>query len=358
MARDILSGLLLVTFFFNEANAGNGNSSRPQSPGVVKKTATFSSDGHNIRVRVMRQESKSKQPAVIILPGIDGAAEPYGAAYRWAAQMLVARGYAVFIVHYEDGARVTDLGKLKRRIRGFFAEGLAPSEEQPVREYFERCQNVVRAGIRFVQGHRAVDPDRIAVVGLSFGGYLASSVLVETSQGVAAAILLCSGLPKPLHDHLTSFPPCLMLHGGADKIVPVSEAEALRGLLVRRGIKHKFKVYPKAGHVFMNGEQFDFVILLDVCQRCLSFLAEHMPAGTVQASPAMPQRLDPPNAGPPKTRGGCPSKRSVRPRRHRRSGCIPAEPYPRPSRDLYSDLVRQGKKKRVRKSSYVTHATS
>jgi dipeptidyl aminopeptidase/acylaminoacyl peptidase len=45
----------------------------------------------------------------------------------------------------------------------------------------------------------------------------------------------------------------LILHGEADKTVPVEEAYHLQNLLEKKGIEYEMQIYPGAGHGF-SGE--------------------------------------------------------------------------------------------------------
>jgi acetyl esterase/lipase len=53
---------------------------------------------------------------------------------------------------------------------------------------------------------------------------------------------------SPIHFVNSQSPPTLLLHGGADKLVPVEQARLLEKKLKKAGVKHDLIIYPDAGH--------------------------------------------------------------------------------------------------------------
>ena len=83
---------------------------------------------------------------------------------------------------------------------------------------------------------------------------------------VATVVDYFGGLPAPLVEKVKTLPPTLILHGDADKVVPISEAKALEKLCQERKFIHEVWVYPGAGHGFFG------VTGQDAMKRSLSFL--------------------------------------------------------------------------------------
>jgi carboxymethylenebutenolidase len=52
-------------------------------------------------------------------------------------------------------------------------------------------------------------------------------------------------------------PPTLVLHGDADRVVPVSNAYAIQSALRARGTPHEVMIYPGEGHGFSGSAQAD-----------------------------------------------------------------------------------------------------
>ena len=66
-------------------------------------------------------------------------------------------------------------------------------------------------------------------------------------------------------------PPVLILHGEADRTVPVARALELQQELTAKGLPHEAHLYPGQGH-FLSGPAE-----ADALQQCRAFLATHLP---------------------------------------------------------------------------------
>jgi len=105
---------------------------------------------------------------------------------------------------------------------------------------------------------RAPDRDRISLVGLSAGGYLAYAAASRVPAVRVACIYGLLEIPwrAPLADPAQ---PTLLLHGDADRLVQVAQAERAAARRVARSLPTELAIYPKAGHGFMRtpGATFD-----------------------------------------------------------------------------------------------------
>ena len=77
----------------------------------------------------------------------------------------------------------------------------------------------VRHALAWVAARRDVDPDRIGVVGISLGAALGLTV-AGTEPRVRALVDYFGPLPQGAIPSGAWLPPTLILHGGADPIVP------------------------------------------------------------------------------------------------------------------------------------------
>jgi len=142
-----------------------------------------------------------------------------------------------------------------------------------------------RAALRWVQVHAAelgLDPAKLAVGGNSAGGHVAlwtaitapppGSDPAESPLRQPAALILFSTVsdtspetgytPKrfgadatalsPVHQLDATIPPVLAFHGDADKLVPLSQALALRDRLLATGNRCELHIVPGGGHNFGN----------------------------------------------------------------------------------------------------------
>ncbi len=135
------------------------------------------------------------------------------------------------------------------------------------------------AGVDHVIRMGVADPERLAVMGWSYGGYMTSWIITQTRRFQAAIIGApvtnlwsftgTSDIPGFLPDYFSGEPwenfeayrkhsplahakgvttPALILHGEADVRVPISQAYEFYQALKRQGAPVKMVVYPREGH--------------------------------------------------------------------------------------------------------------
>ena len=151
--------------------------------------------------------------------------------------------------------------------------------------------NDVRLGLRHIKLHAAdygADPARIGVWGASAGGHLslvaglmaddgdpaAKNPLERSGNRVRAVVAyfpptdldaLLGDRAKsgaidfdnklrasvsPIHFVDANDPPTLIISGGADKGVPISQSETMHAALDKAGVENKLKIFPDADHDF------------------------------------------------------------------------------------------------------------
>lgn len=151
----------------------------------------------------------------------------------------------------------------------------------------------VRTAVRFVHAHAAdygIDTNRVGVSGISSGGHLSLMIAGSPDSPVNAVAAIApptdlvnwgkpnlmlidnpqmaifvpalgidpkapkadieSSLLKlsPITLVNANYPPTLIVHGDADKIVPLQQAQEMDGALTKAGIDHKLEVIPGGGH--------------------------------------------------------------------------------------------------------------
>lgn len=171
-------------------------------------------------------------------------------------------------------------------------------------------------------------PDRAAVLGHSYGGYLAAVAAARTTVFRAAVVVSAptdwlsfahtsvigggyeltyrvgdTATPEGRAQLLARSPvfadagppvPTLLLHGEHDRVTPVSQAQELYRSLARRGTTPvELHVYPGEGHEFTDPAH-----VLDAAARAEAWLDRH-----VVARP----RTDAPGSDGPDGHGGCPA---------------------------------------------------
>jgi dienelactone hydrolase len=241
--------LVLVLAPVRAAFPGEPPSTTP-APEIVESRATYSSQGKSISVERFEPKEAGKHPAVLVLPGSGGIIVG-GPAFRGFARALARRGYVAHVIHYFDltGTIIADRSTMTAR----FPEWLL----------------AVADGVTNMANQPNVDSKRLGVAGFSLGGYLAVALAVFDPR-VAAVVDYFGGLPEPLRDAVKSLPPTLILHGDADKIVPVAEARTLESLCRARNVVHEMRIYPGQGHFFLGDDD------RDATRRALGFLDTHV----------------------------------------------------------------------------------
>jgi carboxymethylenebutenolidase len=190
-----------------------------------------------------------RMPAVLLLPDVWGLSE----LYRGFAGRLAAEGFAVLALDpYGTAVEITDPGS--------FLRGRSDPE----------MMARIGAALGSLRSHAAVDASRVGVVGFCIGGtqsLLAACTLPGLSACVSFYGILSyehgllyepSGrdLARKPRDPLTAIAdlrcPLLGLFGGRDEFVPAEDVRALEAGAARSGQRVEIRLYPEAGHAFLN----------------------------------------------------------------------------------------------------------
>jgi len=160
----------------------------------------------------------------------------------------------------------------------------------------------ILAGIDWAVAQGVADPGRLAIMGASYGGYMAAWAVARTSRFRAAISQFgifnlvtdygCSDVPRWDVDYLGAHywedpeiyrrcspstyvdrisTPMLILHGQADGNTFISNSRELYQALRARGVPVEFVHYPREGHGLREpGHR------LDELRRCLAWLDQHL----------------------------------------------------------------------------------
>ncbi len=200
-------------------------------------------------------------PLVHVIHGGPQGVVTDGFALRWNGQLLAAAGYVVVFVNYQGSTSWGD--EFARRIQGAWSD-------RPFEDIMRATDALVAAGL--------ADPDRLAAMGNSFGGYLVAWIaghsdrfrcLVshagvfdtlawyasDITQGHAAAL---GGVPwgdmaaidrnNPARFSAGFTTPMLVIHGGRDERVPSTQAFECYGILKAKGVPARLLYFPEEGH--------------------------------------------------------------------------------------------------------------
>ena len=225
-------------------------------------TETFLAGGKTIRLEVHEPSTKSTKPlpAILLLHGSGGN-------INWwtdrLAPHLASAGVALFAPHYFDR---TDT---ERADLATITDGV----------HVPLWLDTLSAALDLIAARPSIDPNRIALVGISLGAFLSLGLAAINSASpdpavrnkIRCLIDLSGGLIEPYATQATAaFPPTLILHGEADDIVPVTRARELDAQLTRLKVPHETRILPKEGHWFSTLAQLQLMMAV------ATFLRKHL----------------------------------------------------------------------------------
>ena len=232
-------------------------------PGRLERVETVAADGVRIPSwLVLPDDASADRPAPFVLWAHGGPVSSWNAwSWRWCPWLLAARGYAVLL---PDPAFSTGYGRAFVQ-RGWGQWGGAP---------YTDLMSAVDAALE----RPDLDAGRTAMMGGSYGGYMANWMATHTDRFRAivthASLWHLDGFagatdgayywerefgdpltrperydiysPHRFADAITT--PMLVIHGDKDYRVPIGEGLRLWYDLQRRGVESKFLYYPDENH--------------------------------------------------------------------------------------------------------------
>ncbi len=252
----------------------------PPEPGeLTEATETFKSRGQDVVVDVIAPKDPGRHPAVVVLHGHGGLGEGRRSGTHSLARRLAGSGYVALVPHY-FGSRKPDRKNGQKNARSF--------------AFWERT---VSDTVGFAARRSDVDPKRIGLLGASLGSWVALSVGARDRR-VSAVVEHYGGFPEWEELNPARLPPVLVLHGDADRDVPVRQAHNLERMLLEAGVPYEMHIYQGAGHGF-RGADYD-----DAVKRTVDFFDTHVkrePQGKPQSETeavGKPKSAPPPRISP------------------------------------------------------------
>jgi dipeptidyl aminopeptidase/acylaminoacyl peptidase len=232
-------------------------------PGRLAEVEATADDGHPIRSWLVLPETASaSRPAPLLLWVHGGPMGSWNAwSWRWNPWLMAARGYAVLL---PDPALSTGYGQAFM-VRGHHDWGARPFAD-------------IMAATEAVLARPDIDADRVAMMGGSYGGYMANWMAGHTDRfkaivshaGLWALDQMFGTTDEPMfwrpqfgdpltepgmyqanspHLHIERIrTPMLVIHGDKDYRVPIGEALRLWWDLSRYGVEAKFLYFPDENH--------------------------------------------------------------------------------------------------------------
>ncbi|HZG94523.1 MAG TPA: S9 family peptidase [Mycobacteriales bacterium] len=232
-------------------------------PGQVLDVEATADDGVTVRSwLVLPKGASADAPAPLVVWVHGGPLASWTTwSWRWCPHLLVERGFAVLM---PDPALSTGYG------RDFIQRGAGAWGERPFTD--------VMAAVDAAEGRPEIDESRTALMGGSFGGYLANWVAGHTDRfkgivthaslwgldtfhgGTDDAVFWEWEIGNPYtqadrllahspHKHVADIStPMLVIHGERDFRVPIAEGLRLYTDLKRHGVDARFLYFPDENH--------------------------------------------------------------------------------------------------------------
>lgn len=138
------------------------------------------------------------------------------------------------------------------------------SPQCPPHSYWSQLTPALRGLIGEISGLHRVDSERIALTGLSMGGFGTWKLAAETPDAYAAVAPICGGGDVTWAPRL-KYLPIWAFHGQDDAIVPVACSAEIVDALRRIGANVRFTLYPGVEHdswtrTYDNPELYDWLL--------------------------------------------------------------------------------------------------
>lgn len=193
---------------------------------------------------------------------------------------------AVIVIHgggFTSGNRVSFIGQfLELLTRAGYNWFAIDYRKNGVSRYKESLEDV-RAALAFVRCHAKefrIDPDRIALLGEDTGAQLAGLLATEKPTGVQANVMV-GGVYEQLTNVSSGMPATLLVHGAADREVPLEQAKRYFEMLRDAGVSRDFLVMEDAIHRPENWRPSQWIYK----QPMLDWLAKTLHHRTVNHEP-------------------------------------------------------------------------
>jgi carboxymethylenebutenolidase len=205
-------------------------------------------------------DGRGKHPAVILLHGASPRAMAIHSLQSICADFATQGYYAMAVEYYSQTGAV------------------GPAESREMAKSFPIWRAEIEAAIEALKSNPDVAPDRIGLVGYSLGAFLALSVGASDGSRIAAIVEYYGGMTPALRNGAATMPPVLILHGDADQIVPVAQAQRLEATLAEYHRPYEAHIYPGAKHAFnfQIPGWYDADFARDSWDRTLAFLAKYL----------------------------------------------------------------------------------
>ncbi len=259
------------------------------SQSMISKVTRFdytSRDGLDIHAYYTAPHGRADDmPSPLIVLPHGGPHSRDSAEFHWMAQFYANKGYAVFQPNFRGS---TGYGN------NFQKAGLT--------EWGGKMQEDIDDGVTKLIEEKRINPDRICIVGTSYGGYAAMMAVIQRPDLYKCAVsyggpanlsyaFVNDFIGGSLSEHIGSqfeeeayrarsplylvgakTPPIYVIHGDNDTVVPVEQALGMSKALKKTGNRaHKFEVFDGQDHWLSTGKSRK-----DFLEESLGFVEKHI----------------------------------------------------------------------------------
>ena len=211
----------------------------------------FRRDGDTIEFTAVRPPGDGPFPGLVLIPDVRGVSDHYlDVAGRFAAEGFFT---AVIDLYSREGA--PDLSDMP----AVFAWIAALPDPRVLAD--------LQGAVDALAAHSDVRADAIGITGFCLGGQYALMAACRAT-GLAACVSWYGMLRYAEHNERKPVSPLelapnlrcpyLGLFGGEDGLIPQTDVEALREILMRAAKTFDIHVYPGAGHAFFNAARLAY----------------------------------------------------------------------------------------------------
>ncbi len=277
---------------FKPVRVSAANTNLPKQPigetRVIKWKSKDGGDVEGLLTLPVSYDRSKKYPLILNIHG--GPSGDFGETFigggsPYPIAAFAARGWAV----------------LRANPRGSTNYGL-PFRAANVNDWGGGDYQDLMSGVDAVIKMGVADPDKLAVMGWSYGGYMTNWVITQTTRFKAAAtgaglsdlisMWGTNDIPSTLDDYFEGAwfdqperyirmsplahvdkvtTPTLILHGGSDVRVPTTQGYEMYSAIKRKGVPAEMVVYPRQPH----GPQ-EPKFLLDLMRRHIDWVAKYI----------------------------------------------------------------------------------
>lgn len=234
---------------------------------LANKRMTYMSGSSAVQGFLGIPQGTGPFPAIIMLH----SASKLTSEERDFAAWLSSQGFVVFVPEYFAAEKI-----------------VSPINLQSVlTNNIDGMREDAASGIYCLKTLGYANPNRIGAVGLSFGGYLAT--LLGSRDDVRAVASLSGAfygppvMPYPIkysYDFIARQlkAPILIIHGDADKTIPIGDARSAEKVLLGYGKQVELVVAPGVGHQYQikGYDTYDAKAAAEAQAKTISFLQEKL----------------------------------------------------------------------------------